>query len=102
MHNQFTFCSVKDLQGDYDRIAILTQEAPVVITVNNRHDTVLMAYKDFIKQQQHISELENRLALWEQLIRAMNDVNQGRTQDANAVFSDILAELEQSSSENQL
>lgn len=101
MRTQIMSCTVCDLQRDYDRIARLAQSAPVSITVNNKNDTVIMTYDSFLTQQQHISELENRLALWEQLIRAMNDVNHGRTQDANAVFSDILAELEQSSSENQ-
>lgn len=47
-----------------------------------------------MEQQNYISELEARIAVYSRLSQAMDDVQLGRTQDADSVFDDILKDLD--------
>ncbi len=85
----------KDIRTNYAQISALAKENPVAITVNGKEDTVLLSYEDFQKQQMHIAELESRLAVYTHLEQAMDDIKLGRVQDADAVYADILRELEE-------
>ena len=84
----------KDIRTNYAGISALTRENPVAITVNGKEDTVLISHEDFKEQQHYITELEARLAVYAHLAEAMDDIKLGRTQDPDAAFADILAELE--------
>ena len=84
----------KDIRTNYAQISALTRENPVAITVNGKEDTVLLSHEDFIEQQNYISELEAKLAVYAHLAQAMDDIKLGRVQDADEAFDDILGELE--------
>lgn len=84
----------KDIRNNYAQVAALAKEHPVAITVNGREDTVLLSHENFWKQQQYISELEERLAVYAHLAQAMDDIKLGRTQDADEVFDSLISELE--------
>ncbi|MBQ7931493.1 MAG: hypothetical protein IJ334_10830, partial [Clostridia bacterium] len=84
----------KDIRTNYAQISALTRENPVAITVNGKEDTVLLSHEDFIEQQNYISELEAKLAVYTHLAQAMDDIKLGRVQDANDAFDEILGELE--------
>lgn len=84
----------KDIRTNYAGISALTRQNPVAITVNGKEDTVLLSHEDFCEVQHYISELEAKLATYAHLAEAMDDIKLGRTQDADAAFSDILGELE--------
>ena len=49
---------------------------------------------EVMEQQNYISELEARIAVYSRLSQAMDDIKLGRTQDADSVFDDILNELD--------
>lgn len=85
----------KDLRSNYAQISQLAQTSPVAITVNGREDTVVVSHEDFVQQQQYISELEARLAVFAHLAQAMDDVKLGRTQALDEAFDDILGELDE-------
>jgi len=94
MYQRISIRPSKDLRSNYSQISALTRSNPVAITVNGKEDTVVMAHEDFNDQQQYISELEARLAVYAHLAQAMDDVKMGRTQAMNAAFDDILGELD--------
>ena len=72
----------KDIRTNYAQISALTRQNPVAITVNGKEDTVLLSHEDFQDQMHYISA------------HAMDDIKLGRVQSADAVFADILGELE--------
>ncbi len=84
----------KELRNNYNQISTLSRSNPVAITVNGKEDIVVVSHEDFVDQQQYISELESRLAVYAHLAQAMDDVKLGRTQTLDAAFDDILSELE--------
>lgn len=49
---------------------------------------------EVMEQQNYISELEACIAVYSRLSQAMDDVQLGRTQDADSVFDDILKDLD--------
>lgn len=85
----------KELRTNYSQISTLARNNPVAITVNGKEDTVVVSHEDFVEQQQYISELEARLAVYAHLAQAMDDVKLGRTQAMDAAFDDILGELDE-------
>lgn len=95
MHQGISIRPSKDLRSNYSQISALTRTRPVAITVNGKEDTVVMAHEDYTSQQQYITELEARLAVYAHLAQAMDDVKLGRTQPISAAFDDILAELDE-------
>lgn len=84
----------KDLRNNYAQISQLSRSNPVAITVNGKEDTVVLSHDAFMEQQNYISELEARIAVYSRLSQAMDDIKLGRTQDADSVFDDILNELD--------
>lgn len=84
----------KDIRTNYAQISALTRQNPVAITVNGKEDTVLLSHEDFQDQLHYIGELEAKLAVYSHLAQALDDIKLGRVQDADAVFDDILGELE--------
>lgn len=84
----------KDIRTNYAQISALTRENPVAITVNGKEDTVLLSHEDFQDQLRYINELEAKLAVYAHLAQAMDDIQLGRVASADAVFADILGDLE--------
>lgn len=84
----------KELRNNYSQISILTRQNPVAITVNGKEDTVVLSHEDFVEQQNYVSELEAKLAVYAHLAQAADDVKLGRVQDMDEAFDDILAELD--------
>lgn len=84
----------KDLRTNYAQISKLSRSNPVAITVNGKEDTVVLSHDAFVEQQNYISELEARIAVYSRLSQAMDDVQLGRIQDADSVFDDILKDLD--------
>lgn len=84
----------KDLRTNYAQISKLSRSNPVAITVNGKEDTVVLSHDAFLEQQNYISELEARIAVYSRLSQAMDDVQLGRTQDADSVFDDLLKDLD--------
>ena len=84
----------KDIRTNYAQISALTIENPVAITVNGKEDTVLLSHEDFQEQLLYINELEAKVAVYSHLAQAMDDIKLGRVQSADAVFADLLGELE--------
>ena len=84
----------KDLRNNYAQISQLSRSNPVAITVNGKEDTVVLSHDAFVEQQNYISELEARIAVYSRLSQAMDDIKLGRTQDADSVFDDIVNELD--------
>lgn len=95
MHQSISIRPSKELRNNYSQISTLTRSNPVAITVNGKEDTVVLSHEDFVDQQNYISELEARLAVYAHLAQAMDDVKLGRTQAMDAAFDDILAELDE-------
>lgn len=95
MHPTISIRPSKELRNNYNQISQLAQSNPVAITVNGKEDTVVLSHEDFVQQQQYISELEARLAVYAHLAQAMDDVKLGRTQALDAAFDDILGELDE-------
>lgn len=94
MNNAISIRPSKDIRTNYAQISSLTRTSPVAITVSGKEDTVLLSHEDFTEQQNYISELEAKLAVYAHLAQGMDDVKLGRVQDADAAFDDVLAELE--------
>lgn len=94
MTNAISIRPSKDLRSNYSQISILARQNPVAITVNGKEDTVVLSHEEFMKQQNYISELEAKLAVYAHLAQAADDVKLGRVQDMDEAFDDILAELD--------
>lgn len=94
MDNFISIRPSKDIRTNYAQISALTRENPVAITVNGREDTVLLSHEDYKEQQNYISELEAKLAVYAHLAQAMDDIKLGRVQDVDSAFDDIISELE--------
>ena len=94
MNHAISIRPSKDIRTNYAQISALTRENPVAITVNGKEDTVLLSHEDFTEQQNYISELEAKLAVYAHLAQAMDDIKLGRVQDADDAFDEILGELE--------
>ena len=94
MNHAISLRPSKDIRTNYAQISALTRENPVAITVNGKEDTVLLSHEDFTEQQNYISELEAKLAVYAHLAQAMDDIKLGRVQDADEAFVEILGELE--------
>ncbi len=94
MNNSVSIRPSKEIRTNYAQISALTRKNPVAITVNGREDTILLSHEDYIEQQNYISELEARLAVYAHMAQAMDDIKLGRVQDADEVFADIIGELE--------
>ena len=94
MNHAISIRPSKDIRTNYAQISALTRENPVAITVNGKEDTVLLSHEDFTEQQNYISELEAKLAVYAHLAQAMDDIKLGRVQDSDEAFDDILGELE--------
>lgn len=84
----------KDIRTNYAQISALAKKNPVAITVNGKEDSVLINHEDYMQQQQYVSELEAKLAVYSHLAQAMDDIKLGRVQNADDTFDDILGELE--------
>ena len=84
----------KDIRTNYAQISALAKKNPVAITVNGKEDSVLINHEDYMQQQQYVSELEAKLAVYSHLAQAMDDIRLGRVQNADDAFDDILGELE--------
>ena len=94
MNHAISIRPSKDIRTNYAQISALTRENPVAITVNGKEDTVLLSHEDFTEQQNYISELEAKLAVYAHLAQSMDDIKLGRVQDADEAFDEILGELE--------
>jgi len=94
MNHAISIRPSKDIRTNYAQISALTRKNPVAITVNGKEDTVLLSHEDFTEQQNYISELEAKLAVYAHLAQAMDDIKLGRVQDADEAFDEILGELE--------
>ena len=94
MNHAISIRPSKDIRTNYAQISALTRENPVAITVNGKEDTVLLSHENFTEQQNYISELEAKLAVYAHLAQAMDDIKLGRVQDADEAFDEILGELE--------
>lgn len=94
MNNGISIRPSKDIRNNYTQISALTRSNPVAITVNGKEDTVLLSHEDYRAQQNYISELEAKLAVYTHLAQAMDDVKLGRVQNADDAFDDVIAELE--------
>ena len=84
----------KDIRTNYAQISALTRQNPVAITVNGKEDTVLLSHEEYQEQLLRISELEAKLSMYAHLAQAMDDIRLGRVQSADAVFDELLGELE--------
>lgn len=84
----------KDIRTNYAQISALAKKNPVAITVNGKEDSVLINHEEYMHQQQYISELEAKLAVYSHLAQAADDIKLGRVQNADDAFDDILGELE--------
>jgi PHD/YefM family antitoxin component YafN of YafNO toxin-antitoxin module len=84
----------KDLRSNYAQISALSRKNPVAITVNGKEDIVVLCHDDYMEQQNYITELEAKLAVYSHLAQAADDVKLGRVQDVDAAFDDILSELD--------
>lgn len=84
----------KDLRSNYAQISALSRKNPVAITVNGKEDIVVLCHDDYMEQQNYITELEAKLAVYAHLAQAADDVKLGRVQEVDAAFDDILSELD--------
>ena len=94
MSNAISIRPSKDLRSNYAQISALSRKNPVAITVNGKEDIVVLCHDDYIEQQNYITELEAKLAVYAHLAQAADDVKLGRVQDVDAAFDDILSELD--------
>ena len=85
----------KDIRTNYyAQISALTRQNPVAITVNGKEDTVLLSHEGIRSSCSASSELEAKLSMYAHLAQAMDDIRLGRVQSADAVFDELLGELE--------
>jgi len=94
MSNAISIRPSKDLRSNYAQISALSRKNPVAITVNGKEDIVVLCHDDYIEQQNYITELEAKLAVYAHLAQAADDVKLGRVQDVDTAFDDILSELD--------
>lgn len=94
MSNAISIRPSKDLRSNYAQISALSRKNPVAITVNGKEDIVVLCHDDYMEQQNYITELEAKLALYSHLAQAADDVKLGRVQEVDAAFDDILSELD--------
>ena len=79
---------------NYVQISAMTRKNPVAITVNGKEDTVIISHDDFVEQQNYISDMEARLAIYKHLAQAQEDIKLGRAQNLDDAIGDILNELD--------
>lgn len=84
----------KDLRTNYAQISSLAKQHPVAITVNGKEDTVVISHEGFMEQQQYITELEAKLAVYSHLAQAADDLKLGRITDMDSAFDSVLEELD--------
>ena len=84
----------KDLRTNYAQMSALAKDNPIAITVNGREDTVLLSHERFVEEQNYISEIEAKLAVYSHLAQAADDIKLGRVQSLDDAFDDILSELD--------
>ena len=94
MNNTLSIRPSKEIRNNYAQISALTRKSPVAITVNGKEDTVIISHEDYQDQQKYISELEAKIAVYAHLAQAMDDIKLGRVQNSDAVFDEILSDLE--------
>lgn len=94
MSNAISIRPSKDLRSNYAQISALSRKNPVAITVNGKEDIVVLCHDDYIEQQNYITELEAKLAVYSHLAQAADDVKLGRVQEVDVAFDDILSELD--------
>ena len=94
MTGAFSIRPSKELRTNYASISKLTKQNPVAITVNGKEDIVALSHEDYVKQMNYISELEARLAIYQHLSQAVDDIKLGRVQKMDEAFDDILGELD--------
>ena len=94
MTNTISIRPSKDLRNNYSQISSLSRENPVAITVNGREDIVILSHEDYAEQQNYISQLESKLAIYSHLAQAQDDIRLGRIQDIDESFEMILSKLE--------
>ena len=94
MTNSISIRPSKDLRTNYAQISALTRQNPVAITVNGKEDTVILSHNDYIEQQNYISDLEAKIAMYSHLAQAQDDIKLGRVQNLDDAFNDILEELD--------
>lgn len=94
MTNSISIRPSKDLRTNYAQISALTRQNPVAITVNGKEDTVILSHNDYIEQQNYISDLEAKIAMYNHLAQAQDDIKLGRVQNLGDAFNDILEELD--------
>ena len=83
----------KDIRTNYAQISALARKSPVAITVNGKEDTVLLSHADYLDQQKYISELEDKIAVYDHLAQSADDIRLGRVCNADRAFDDVIAEL---------
>ncbi len=93
MNGQFSIRPSKDLRTNYSQVSALAKEHPVAITVNGKEDTVLLSHAEYLAQQQTISELQDKLAVYKHLAQSADDVKLGRVSTLNDTFESLSAEL---------
>ena len=76
-----------------DKNAALYRCVRLAAEKNGREDTVILSHEQFMRQQQTIEELENRLAVYQHLAQSADDIRLGRVQTAQSAFDEILEEL---------
>ena len=94
MTNSISIRPSKDLRTNYAQISTLTKQNPVAITANGKEDTVILSRNDYIEQQNYISDLEAKLAMYNHLAQAQDDIKLGRVKNLDNAFNDILEELD--------
>lgn len=83
----------KELRNNYSQISVLAKNNPVAITVNGKEDTVIMSHEFFRDRENYISEIEAKLAVYNHLAQAADDIKLGRVQDMNVAFDDVIKDL---------
>lgn len=73
----------------------MTRQNPVPITVNDKEDTVIISYRNYISQQNYAAKLEAKPSLYAHLAQAADDVKSERVQELDAAYDDILNELKE-------
>lgn len=94
MTNSISIRPSKDIRTNYASISALTRDNPVAITVNGKEDTVLVSHEDYQHTMNYISELEEKLALYDHLAQSMDDIKLGRVRDTDDVFNELINDLE--------
>lgn len=94
MTNSISIRPSKDIRTNYAGISALTRDNPVAITVNGKEDTVLLSHEDYQRTMNYISELEEKLALYNHLAQSMDDIKLGRVHNADDVFNELISDLE--------